>query len=108
MSLTPFLQSIMAVLTEPLVSSRPHGHLPVFKDSQNEDFSGPSIIRQYSAILFDMDGTIIDSTNAIVKHWEKSVSKFASERLAEQNAESVNNTASILQQSWPRHMGDAQ
>ncbi len=39
----------------------------------------PSFTRQpetvtVKGILFDMDGTIIDSTSAIVKHWHKFVS----------------------------------
>ena len=25
----------------------------------------------FAGLLFDMDGTIVDSTNAIVKHWHK-------------------------------------
>lgn len=34
-------------------------------------FSAPSEIVKSNGLLFDMDGTIIDSTDAIVKHWEK-------------------------------------
>ncbi|KAB8527792.1 hypothetical protein FH972_025444 [Carpinus fangiana] len=39
--------------------------------AQNESlpFTGPSHTLQFSGLLFDMDGTIIDSTEAIVKHW---------------------------------------
>lgn len=71
----------MAVLTERPVSRRlssltPLPVSPVFKDNHQDDFSGPSVSRQYSAILFDMDGTIIDSTNAIIKHWERSASEL--------------------------------
>jgi hypothetical protein len=35
------------------------------------DFSSPPVMQGFSGFLFDMDGTIIDSTNAIVKHWEE-------------------------------------
>lgn len=28
-------------------------------------------IHTYAGLLFDMDGTLIDSTDAIVKHWQK-------------------------------------
>ncbi|OCL07040.1 HAD-like protein [Glonium stellatum] len=34
-------------------------------------FSAKPEIHSFHGLLFDMDGTIIDSTNAIVKHWEK-------------------------------------
>ncbi|KAL9065491.1 MAG: hypothetical protein Q9161_008196 [Pseudevernia consocians] len=34
-------------------------------------FSGPASTHTFSGILSDMDGTLIDSTNAIVKHWER-------------------------------------
>lgn len=35
--------------------------------------TGPMEIHSFAGVLLDMDGTIIDSTDAIVKHWEKSV-----------------------------------
>ncbi|KAL1306919.1 hypothetical protein AAFC00_005562 [Neodothiora populina] len=35
------------------------------------DFSAPAEICTFNALLFDMDGTIIDSTAAIVKLWEQ-------------------------------------
>lgn len=38
-------------------------------DNASLDFSGPSSQIQVHGILFDMDGTLIDSTPAIVKHW---------------------------------------
>ncbi|KAL8771181.1 MAG: hypothetical protein Q9209_003352 [Squamulea sp. 1 TL-2023] len=34
-------------------------------------FSGPAEIHQFAGFLFDMDGTIVDSTAAITKHWHK-------------------------------------
>ena len=34
-------------------------------------FTGQPETHNYAAILLDMDGTIVDSTNAIVKHWHK-------------------------------------
>lgn len=33
------------------------------------DYSQPPQQASFSGFLFDMDGTIIDSTKAIVKHW---------------------------------------
>lgn len=33
------------------------------------DFSAPAQIRPFAALLFDMDGTIIDSTAAVEKYW---------------------------------------
>lgn len=32
-------------------------------------YSGPSVRVSFKGLLFDMDGTIIDSTEAVVKHW---------------------------------------
>ncbi|MCJ1401127.1 hypothetical protein MMC11_004339 [Xylographa trunciseda] len=34
-------------------------------------FTGPAEIHSFAGILLDMDGTLIDSTEAIVKHWQK-------------------------------------
>ncbi|KAG9186488.1 glycerol-1-phosphatase [Alternaria panax] len=34
-------------------------------------FSAPAKTVTFNGLLFDMDGTIIDSTDAIVKHWHK-------------------------------------
>ncbi|KAF2120962.1 HAD-like domain-containing protein [Lophiotrema nucula] len=36
-----------------------------------ESFSAPAQIVKCHGLLFDMDGTIIDSTKAIIKHWER-------------------------------------
>ena len=36
-------------------------------------FTGKPEILAFAGLLFDMDGTIVDSTDAIVKHWHKSV-----------------------------------
>lgn len=33
-------------------------------------FTGPAETIECAGILFDMDGTIIDSTQAIIKHWQ--------------------------------------
>jgi len=33
------------------------------------EFSAPPVEIPFDAFLFDMDGTIIDSTEAVVKHW---------------------------------------
>lgn len=35
------------------------------------DFSAPPEVVAFDGLLFDMDGTIIDSTDAVVKHWER-------------------------------------
>lgn len=32
-------------------------------------FAGPSVQVTFDGLLFDMDGTIIDSTTAVEKHW---------------------------------------
>ena len=32
-------------------------------------FTGSPLTRDYAGLLFDMDGTLIDSTDAIVKFW---------------------------------------
>lgn len=33
-------------------------------------YSAPPEAVTFDGLLFDMDGTIIDSTDAVVKHWE--------------------------------------
>ncbi|EME87461.1 uncharacterized protein MYCFIDRAFT_191889 [Pseudocercospora fijiensis CIRAD86] len=38
---------------------------------ETNNFSAPPTTQNFSALLFDMDGTIIDSTNAIIKHWHQ-------------------------------------
>ncbi|KIV82983.1 hypothetical protein PV11_05045 [Exophiala sideris] len=38
---------------------------------EEPSFSAPPEIRTANGLLFDFDGTIIDSTEAIVKHWHK-------------------------------------
>ncbi|KAL8933520.1 MAG: hypothetical protein Q9211_005739 [Gyalolechia sp. 1 TL-2023] len=34
-------------------------------------FTGPTELHSFAGVLFDMDGTIVDSTEAISKHWHK-------------------------------------
>jgi len=34
-------------------------------------FDAPPQVNSFDGILLDFDGTIIDSTDAIVKHWHK-------------------------------------
>jgi glycerol-1-phosphatase len=34
------------------------------------EYSAPPVEITFDGFLFDMDGTIIDSTSAVVKHWE--------------------------------------
>lgn len=38
---------------------------------ENGNFSAPAEEHRFSALLFDMDGTIIDSTAAIIKYWHQ-------------------------------------
>jgi glycerol 3-phosphatase-1 len=38
---------------------------------EENNFSAPAEVVEFSALLFDMDGTIIDSTPAIVKYWQE-------------------------------------
>ena len=40
-------------------------------ESSEGSFSAPSTIHTFSGFLFDLDGTIIDSTEAITKHWQR-------------------------------------
>ena len=40
-------------------------------------FTGPITTQFFDGILLDLDGTIVDSTAAIVKHWHKSVHQFS-------------------------------
>lgn len=34
-------------------------------------FASTPEVQQFAGVLFDWDGTIVDSTDAIVKHWHK-------------------------------------
>jgi glycerol 3-phosphatase-1 len=38
---------------------------------EENNFSAAAEVVDFSALLFDMDGTIIDSTPAIVKYWQE-------------------------------------
>lgn len=38
---------------------------------EDNNFSAPAEVVDFSALLFDMDGTIIDSTPAIEKYWHE-------------------------------------
>lgn len=41
--------------------------------TETANFSAPAQEYAFDGLLFDNDGTIIDSTDAIVKHWHKYV-----------------------------------
>ncbi|KAF2211521.1 hypothetical protein CERZMDRAFT_42983 [Cercospora zeae-maydis SCOH1-5] len=41
------------------------------QQQQQQNFSSPPSTHAFSALLFDMDGTIIDSTAAIEQHWQQ-------------------------------------
>ena len=38
---------------------------------ESPGFTGRPETQSFSGVLLDMDGTIVDSTDAIVKHWHK-------------------------------------
>lgn len=38
---------------------------------EDNNFSAAAEVVDFSALLFDMDGTIIESTPAIVKYWQE-------------------------------------
>lgn len=40
-------------------------------DLAHLDFSAPGETHAFDGLLFDFDGTIVDSTDAIVKHWHR-------------------------------------
>lgn len=42
-------------------------------DLDRLDFSAPSETHSFDGLLFDFDGTVVDSTDAIVRHWHQSV-----------------------------------
>ena len=41
--------------------------------SEAPSFTSHREIHHFAGILFDLDGTLIDSTDAIVKHWHRQV-----------------------------------
>ena len=65
-----FARSTSYTATEhtPLDRERIKTTMPHHEDN---NFSAPAEIVDFSALLFDMDGTIIDSTPAIVKYWQE-------------------------------------
>ncbi len=40
-------------------------------DEGKDGFTAPPETCSFAALLIDMDGTVVDSTEAIVKHWHK-------------------------------------
>jgi hypothetical protein len=46
----------------------PGGPVPA-SEFEEPDFSLESEVHEFAGLLFDMDGTIIDSTAAVVQHW---------------------------------------
>jgi glycerol 3-phosphatase-1 len=40
-------------------------------ETDESSFAAPPQVHSFHGILSDFDGTIIDSTDAIVKHWHK-------------------------------------
>ena len=55
------LDSIMSSVVQPAPSRAP----------ASRPLSDEPSTYLFDALLFDMDGTLVDSTAAIVKHWEK-------------------------------------
>lgn len=49
-------------------------------DRTHAAFTAPMETHTFAGVLLDLDGTIVDSTDAIVKHWHESVSPAALQR----------------------------
>ncbi|KAL8830903.1 MAG: hypothetical protein Q9191_001177 [Dirinaria sp. TL-2023a] len=49
----------------------PKGNVGIFKNEMAGHFGERSEIHSFNGFLFDLDGTIIDTTEAITKHWTK-------------------------------------
>ena len=65
----PFIHRLRLTLeTEALEGDLTIAIMPHHEDN---NFSAPPEQHEFSALLFDMDGTIIDSTDAIVKYWRQ-------------------------------------
>lgn len=54
-----------------LLSGRQRKSEPTMPHQDANDFSAPAEELDFTALLFDMDGTIIDSTPAIIKYWHQ-------------------------------------
>ncbi len=50
-------------------------HLNMPSLTEEATFTGPEETHVFAGVLCDMDGTIVDSTDAIIKHWHKSVTQ---------------------------------
>lgn len=46
-------------------------------EKQEALFTAQMETHSFAGILLDLDGTLVDSTNAVVKHWHKSVDSAA-------------------------------
>ena len=47
-------------------------------NQRNGSFTGPPESHAFAGFLFDLDGTIINTTDAITQHWQKSVDSLLS------------------------------
>jgi hypothetical protein len=57
-------------------------------------YTGPSQTLAFNGFLFDFDGTIVDSTAAIEKHWRWYVESYPFLQPAHQSAGSAKNSVS--------------
>lgn len=47
-------------------------------DQGNGSFTGQTESHAFAGFLFDVDGTIINTTDAVTKHWQRSVNSLFS------------------------------
>ena len=59
--------------SSPILSNRPAARptAPIMIARSSSDGRNDVVIRSYEGLLFDMDGTLVDSTAAIEKHWQQ-------------------------------------
>ena len=60
-------------------------------------FTGQQQTHTFAGFLFDLDGTIIDTTEAVTRHWEKSVELFL---LATTSLRRGHDIESVLNWEW--------
>lgn len=55
-----------------------YSHLETMaSDQRNDSFTGQPESHAFAGFLFDLDGTIINTTAAVTKHWQKSVNSLS-------------------------------
>lgn len=67
-------------------------------------FTGQPESHIFDGFLFDVDGTIIDTTEAITKHWKKSEEPASVDMITE-NSPRIRLQSVTDSKNWPHRLG---